>query len=112
MTDQKRTERLRGYERRMRKQYGEWCMGNGQCPICEGAGPSFYPHPMYLTPDTIGHDLDCPAPVKTIMKGSYQPGQLSPIQKLRLQRFTMQNDKMRRDFDEAVFTALAGMPLS
>lgn len=37
----------------------EWSMGNGQCPECHGVPASWYPHPCYLTPDTIGHKHDC-----------------------------------------------------
>jgi hypothetical protein len=38
----------------------EWSMGNGQCPECHGVHAGWYPHPCHMTPDTIGHKLDCP----------------------------------------------------
>lgn len=73
------------YDKRMQEQYGEWSMGNGQCPICFGVGPSFYPGVCYLTPVNIGHELDCPAPNKTIMKGSYGPPPLTPGEEASLE---------------------------
>lgn len=38
----------------------EWSMGNGQCPECHGTHEGWFPHPCYMTPDTIGHKTDCP----------------------------------------------------
>ena len=35
-------------------------MGNGQCPECCGVPESWFPHPCHPTPETLGHELDCP----------------------------------------------------
>jgi hypothetical protein len=82
------------YGQRMKKQYGEWSMGNGQCPICYGAGPTFFPHPLHLTAASIGHELDCPAPTKTIMKGQYAPV-MTPELKTHLARVRKFDDSLR-----------------
>jgi len=37
----------------------EYSMGNGQCPECYGVPESWFPHPLYCTPDTLGHKPDC-----------------------------------------------------
>lgn len=38
----------------------EWSMGNGQCPECGGVPESWFPHPLHATPDTLGHERNCP----------------------------------------------------
>lgn len=39
----------------------EWSMGNGQCPICYGLGPSFERQERgeYGDPSKLGHKKDC-----------------------------------------------------
>ena len=37
----------------------EWSLGNNQCPECFGRGESWLGHPSALTPDLLGHKLDC-----------------------------------------------------
>lgn len=37
----------------------EWSDGNGQCPECCGVPERWPPHPLFLTPETLGHKPDC-----------------------------------------------------
>jgi len=46
---------------KLRKKH-EWTLGNGQCKICGGMGPSFYHpehHNPYRQPEDIGHEKNC-----------------------------------------------------
>jgi hypothetical protein len=40
-------------------QNAEWSMGNGQCPCCFGVSEKWLGHPLYLTPETLGHKPVC-----------------------------------------------------
>jgi hypothetical protein len=84
-------------------------MGNGQCPICYGAGPSFYPHLLYPTPEGIGHKPGCTAPVQTIKIGEYEPGPLSGIQEHRLAHVKHLLQQFNDKHDELMFLTLSGI---
>jgi hypothetical protein len=47
----------------------EWSMGNGQCPECCGMPESWHGHPCAMTPDCIGHELDCPLAAALLSAG-------------------------------------------
>ena len=47
----------------------EYGMGNGQCPECCGVPPEWHGHPLHRTPDTIGHEPNCPLAAAIIACG-------------------------------------------